>query len=70
MDALQRVIDAGLDGMLLSSDIDGRLFFELQVGPFASLDEAEDVRQTLHRAHSLMPSIVVVPAAPEQEELP
>jgi general secretion pathway protein D len=58
--ALQEIIDSGYDATLVSSQLNGRMAFELQVGPYASLSEAQHVRSVVASTHGLNPSIVVV----------
>ncbi len=72
MNTLQAVIDAGYDGTLVSSEIDGSMLFELQIGPYRTVNEAELVSGLVRGSHGLRPSVVVVPnvAAEPDPELP
>ncbi len=60
IDKLQALIDEGYDGTLVSNDIGGSVFFELQIGPFSTIDAAERVSKSVHEVHGLEPSVVVV----------
>ncbi len=68
IDTLQRLIDGGYDGTLVSNDIAGTLYFELQIGPFATLDEAKHASRVMREIHGLEPVVVV--AAEEAAEEP
>jgi alkanesulfonate monooxygenase SsuD/methylene tetrahydromethanopterin reductase-like flavin-dependent oxidoreductase (luciferase family) len=61
MDALQDVIDAGHDGTLVTTSLNGGTAFELRVGPYATIDQAQRVQGVVERARGLTPAIVVVP---------
>ena len=60
VDALQELIDEGYDGTLVSNDVDGLLYFELQIGPFPAIDTAERAAQFMRDVHGLEPFVVVV----------
>jgi general secretion pathway protein D len=60
-DLLIELIDAGYDGYLTTSDIDGALMFQLRVGPYEQLLDARNVGATLARSHDVQTSILVVP---------
>jgi general secretion pathway protein D len=67
IEALQSIIDAGYDGTLVSSELGDSTYLELQIGPYPTLDEAEQVSNDMRSAHDLEPSIVILgPAEPEQ----
>jgi hypothetical protein len=72
MNTLQAVIDAGYDGTLVSSEIDGSMLFELQIGPYETVNEAELVSGLVRGSHGLRPLVVVVPGveAEPDPELP
>jgi type II secretory pathway component GspD/PulD (secretin) len=64
MDALQHVIDAGHDGTLVSTSLNGGMAFEVRVGPFPTIDEARRVKDLVARSRGvrgLSPTILVVP---------
>jgi len=65
--SLQELIDAGYDGTLISNDVGGSLYFELRIGPFPTIDEAERASQLVRDVHGLEPSVVVI-AEEEAEE--
>jgi general secretion pathway protein D len=60
IDKLQALIDEGYDGTLVSNDVGGSVLFELQIGPFPTIDAAERVSKSVHEVHGLEPSVVVV----------
>jgi uncharacterized protein (DUF2141 family) len=60
IDTLQALIDEGYDGTLVSNDVGGSVFFELQIGPYPTIDAAERVSKSVHEVHGLEPSVVVV----------
>ena len=60
VDALQELIDEGYDGTLVSNDVDGLLYFELQIGPFPTIAAAERASILLRDVHGLEPFVVVV----------
>ena len=60
VDTLQELIDEGYDGTLVSNDVGGSLYFELQIGPFLAIDQAERAAQFMRDVHDLKPSVVVV----------
>jgi hypothetical protein len=60
VDTLQRLIDEGYDGTLVSNDVSGSLYFELQIGPFPTIEVAERISRTVRELHGLEPFVVVV----------
>jgi general secretion pathway protein D len=60
IDKLQALIDEGYDGTLVSNDVAGSVFFELQIGPFPTITAAERVSRSMRDVHGLEPSVVVV----------
>jgi hypothetical protein len=63
IDALQAIIDSGYDGTLVSSELGDSIYFELQIGPYPTLIEAEQVSMDMRSAHGLDPSVVILPPA-------
>jgi type II secretory pathway component GspD/PulD (secretin) len=57
---LQALIDEGYDGTLVSNDVAGSVFFELQIGPFPTVTAAERVSKSMREIHGLEPFVVVV----------
>jgi hypothetical protein len=69
MQALTELVDAGFDGTLVSSQTAaGTVLYEIQLGPYDTLDEAQRVGKVVQTAHGL-PSSVMVQPAPEAEEV-
>jgi general secretion pathway protein D len=60
IDKLQALIDEGYDGTLVSNDVAGSVFFELQIGPFPTIAAAERVSKSMRDVHGLEPFVVVV----------
>jgi alkanesulfonate monooxygenase SsuD/methylene tetrahydromethanopterin reductase-like flavin-dependent oxidoreductase (luciferase family) len=63
--ALQAVIDAGFDGTIISNESAGAAYFQLQVGPYETVEEANRVSSHIERAHRLNPSVIII--TPEEE---
>jgi type II secretory pathway component HofQ len=57
---LTRLLDAGYDGTLVSSDSDGTLLYELVVGPFDDLKGANDVADVLEEIYDYAPKVTVI----------
>jgi len=57
--ALTELIDAGFDGSLVTTDVDGTALYEVRVGPFGSRAAAERAAEVLRSAHQLSPRVVV-----------
>ena len=60
VDTLQRLIDEGYDGTLVSNDVAGSVHFELQIGPFPTIAAAKQASQSVRDVHGLEPFVVVV----------
>jgi type II secretory pathway component GspD/PulD (secretin) len=60
VDTLQRLIDEGYDGTLVSNDVAGSVYFELQIGPFPTVAAAERASRSVRDIHGLEPFVVVV----------
>ncbi len=58
-DTLTQLVDAGYEGALFSSDLSGSLFYEIRLGPYPSLDAAEEVVTTIQKAFGLAPQVVI-----------
>ncbi len=59
-EALTRLVDAGYDGTLISSDSKGRIVFTIQVGPFDDLWEADRTAETLDEAYGYESSVTLL----------
>jgi general secretion pathway protein D len=57
---LRDLIDSGHDGALVSQESGGTVLYELQLGPYPSLAEAETSGTVVRRSHGLSPSVLVV----------
>ncbi|MBW1687152.1 MAG: type II secretion system secretin GspD [Deltaproteobacteria bacterium] len=64
IDTLTTLLDLGYDATLVSGERAGQLLYEIRVGPYASLEQAEAARRVIERSHGLTPSILIKP--PEQ----
>ncbi|MEZ4216695.1 MAG: type II secretion system secretin GspD [Myxococcota bacterium] len=60
-DALARVVDAGHDAALVTSEANGALVFELRVGPYPSLDAAQTASALLRGGLGLDASVEILP---------
>ncbi len=59
--ALTELVDAGYDGNLISGEVGGSVLYEVRLGPYRSLDEAQRVGGIIRRSHGLAPSVMVAP---------
>ncbi len=66
---LLELVDAGYEGLLLSSDVDGRTLFEVRIGPYDDLRSVRRNADTLEGAYGLEPRIVVESPAPPGAEI-
>jgi general secretion pathway protein D len=57
--ALQQLIEAGHDGMLVSEEREGTLLYEVHLGPYASQGEAERTAGVVRDAFHFAPSVFV-----------
>jgi general secretion pathway protein D len=64
VEVLTALVDLGYDATLVSGERDGKLLFEIRVGPYESLEQAEDATRVIERSQGLVPSILIQP--PEQ----
>jgi hypothetical protein len=71
MQLLTELVDAGFDGTLVSNQTgSGIVLYEIRLGPFDSLDEAQRVGTVVQSAHGLTSSVLVEPGfgVPQEEE--
>jgi hypothetical protein len=66
MDTLTRLVDAGYDGTLVSATLGTTVVFEVRVGPFETLDEAQRAGEAIRRSEGLTPAVIVLP--PEEPQ--
>jgi hypothetical protein len=59
METLTDLVDAGYDGTLVSGQVGETLLYEVRLGPYRTLEEAQRVGDTVTRSHGLAPTIVV-----------
>ena len=55
--ALQQLIDAGHDGMLVSEDRHGTVLYEVRLGPYADQGEAERTAATVRDTFRFAPTL-------------
>ena len=66
--ALTELVDAGFDGTLVSSQTSsGLVLYEIHLGPFETLAEAQRVGGVVQSAHGLTSSVIVEPASEKEE---
>jgi general secretion pathway protein D len=58
---LTELVDAGYDGDLISGEVGGSVLYEVRLGPYPSIDEAQSVGDIVRRSHGLAPSVMVSP---------
>ncbi len=56
---LQQLIDAGWDGFLQTEDRSGTLLYQVKLGPFESLEDAEGAAATVGSAFELAPTVIL-----------
>jgi hypothetical protein len=56
---LRELIDAGYDGALYTEDRSGMVLYEIRLGPYRSLEKAEDVSRLVGTVFGLDPSVVI-----------
>lgn len=71
-DQLTELVDAGYDGSLVSGKMDGEVLYEIRLGPYPTLDEAQERAEVVRHSFQLEPQVVVVERedAPEEPEEP
>jgi general secretion pathway protein D len=65
---LTELIDEGHDGTLVSTQSGGSVYYEVHLGPFSSVADAEEMGRAVKRAHALSPAVLV--EAPSDETPP
>ena len=58
-ETLTQLLDAGYEGTLVSGESQGTVLFEVRLGPFASLEEAEQAASVARQAFGLAPTVLV-----------
>ena len=58
-ETLTQLLDAGYEGTLVSGESEGTVLFEVRLGPFASLEEAEEAASVVRQAFGLAPTVLV-----------
>ena len=56
---LTELVDAGYDGTLVASESGGGVLYEIRLGPFAGLQEAQFAADAITGAFGLSPEVVV-----------
>ena len=67
-EALTNMLDAGYDGTLVSGEADGAIYYELILGPFADLQEANDAAAVLNEVYGYSPTVTVIEEAPRVDD--
>jgi general secretion pathway protein D len=57
---LQELIDAGHDGELVAEERSGTVLYEIQLGPFETLSEAQEAADEIARQFGLAPRVTVI----------
>jgi hypothetical protein len=65
---LTDLIDSGHDGALVSAPVGDSVLYEIHLGPFATLDEANAVGEAVRKSHGLTPAILVVDGEESEDE--
>jgi general secretion pathway protein D len=64
---LTDLIDSGHDGNLVSTPQGDRVVYEIQLGPFDTLEQANAVGVAVRKSHNLTPAIIVVEGEKQSE---
>ena len=64
---LTRLVDAGYDGTLVSAQTAGAILYEVRVGPYENLADAQRAAEAMRRSEGLSPALIVHPSEPEEE---
>jgi cell division septation protein DedD len=67
METLTRLVDAGYDGTLVSAPVGDTVVFEVRVGPFDTLEDAQRAGEAIRRSEGLTPAVIVLSPEPEPE---
>jgi general secretion pathway protein D len=59
------LVDAGYESNLVTGEVGGILLYEVRVGPFTTLQDAQKVGDAIRRSHDLAPSVMVAPGSAE-----
>ena len=57
---LTDLIDSGHDGALVSSPVGDSVLYEIHLGPFDTLEQANAVGEAVRKSHGLAPAILVL----------
>jgi len=58
-ETLTELLDAGYEGTLVSGESQGTVLFEVRLGPFESLEEAEQAAAVVRQGFGLAPTVLV-----------
>jgi general secretion pathway protein D len=67
VEVLTRLVDAGYDGTLVSAQAGAAVVYEVRLGPYETLEEAQRAGEAIRRSEGLTPAVVVLPPEPESE---
>jgi general secretion pathway protein D len=65
---LTDLLDSGHDGTLVSGESGDGVRYEIHVGPYADLEEAQRMSDVVRRSHGLSPSVIVIEAPGAEAE--
>jgi general secretion pathway protein D len=65
---LTDLIDSGHDGTLVSAPFGDAVVYEVHLGPFATLQEANTIGEAVKRSHALTPAILVLEAQDRENQ--
>ncbi|MEM7411910.1 MAG: type II secretion system secretin GspD [Myxococcota bacterium] len=58
-DLLTDLIDSGHDGTLVSAQFGDSVIYEVHLGPYATLDDANRIGEAVRRSHGLAPAVLI-----------
>jgi general secretion pathway protein D len=59
METLTRLVDAGYDGSLVSAQVGGTVVYEVRIGPYDDLADAQRAGEAIRRSEGLTPAVLV-----------
>jgi general secretion pathway protein D len=65
---LTQLVDAGYDGALYAGETHGTVLFEIRLGPWEKLEDAQRAADSIRSAYQLSPEVVIQPAEERKEK--
>jgi general secretion pathway protein D len=68
-DLLTDLVDAGYDGTLVASSSSGSVLYEIRVGPYPEMEDAQRAAESMAGAYGLSPEVLVQKPEPPPEDV-